>query len=78
MLHINTFILQISHVQDGRQLLGNLPVLFVREHQHLDNRAGAAFFDTLERSCAVLGFCPNCCTVNTFYCRSIKVRYGTV
>lgn len=34
-----TFILQVAHVQDGSQQLGDLPVLCVGEHEDLHSRA---------------------------------------
>lgn len=34
-----TFVLQVAHVQDGSQQLGDLPVLCVGEHEDLHSRA---------------------------------------
>lgn len=34
-----TFVLQVPHVQDGSQQLGDLPVLRVGEHEDLHGRA---------------------------------------
>lgn len=37
--HPLTFVLQVPHVQDGSQQLGDLPVLRVGEHEDLHGRA---------------------------------------
>lgn len=39
-----TFILQVPHVQDGSQQLGDLPVFCVGEHKDLHGRADVGIF----------------------------------
>lgn len=38
---LHTLEAQVAHVQDGGQQLGNLPVLRLREHEHLHGRQDA-------------------------------------